>query len=219
MGLFWKGIPENFLPAIRELLGNEAIAIETGTYLGSTSKILGQCFLSCYSIERDPSLAKYAKKRLAKFTNIKVLQGSSRELLADIIPANEIPLVFWLDAHFSAGITSGSDDPCPLISELETILNKRQPNNTIVLIDDARGLTGSNGWPSLGQVCQHFTNEQWAVVALDDVIIASSNQNTEKVLFDCWPTSKTRGRERLNKYTQFLDFPKILNLISFRLKK
>lgn len=219
MGLFWKGIPVNFLPVSRELLGDKAIAIETGTYLGSTSKILGECFSSCYSIERDPKLAIYAVKRLAKFPNIRVLQGSSRELLDNIIPANDIPVVFWLDAHFSAGVTAGSDDPCPLIAELETILSKRQSDNTIVLIDDARGLTGSNGWPSLGQVCSNFTIKQWEVVALDDVIIASSNQNIEKVLSDCWLTSKTRGRERLNKYTQFLDFSKILNLISFHLKK
>ncbi len=217
MGVYWKGIPQNLLHVSVRILGINALAVETGTYLGNTTELLARHFGQCTSIERDPKLAQRATDRLRKLSNIKIECGTSRDLLPAAIPEGKSPAFFWLDAHYSAGLTAGVDDPCPLVQEVDFIVSRRVADNTIVLIDDARGLTGLNGWPSLGQVCRQFTSCGWEVVCLDDVLIASAELHIQEILTQCWKSSRIQRKENLNKYRQFLNVKQIFKIMRLRL--
>ncbi len=171
MGAFWPSIPEPLLKIAATCLSSSAVAIETGTYLGNGTALLSRYFNEVITIERDLDLAEQARNRFATNSDIQIVMGSSREVLSKCIPAANIPALFWLDAHFSGGITAGSDDKCPLLFEVSTILSQRSNLNTIVYIDDIRGATGVGGWPTLTQICAEAIRNSYVAVIIDDVMV------------------------------------------------
>ena len=87
MGAFWRGIPPELLVWGSNQLGEHAIAVETGTYLGDGTLLLSEHFSSVATIERDAVLAKNASSRFADSPSISVLHGSSRDVLVPNIPS------------------------------------------------------------------------------------------------------------------------------------
>jgi hypothetical protein len=59
-------------------------AIETGTFQGDSAALLARRFGRCTTIELDPTLAARATERFADDPTIDVLQGSSRDRLAEL---------------------------------------------------------------------------------------------------------------------------------------
>lgn len=177
VGAFWRGIPPELLFWAKSKLGSDAVAIETGTYLGDGVELLANNFLRVISIERDHDLATRAASKFSGDKSITILEGSSRNLLGKTLPDANIPTLFWLDAHYSGGITAGQDDPCPLMGELEVILQNRKSDNTIILVDDIRGAVGTNGWPTISEICEISTPANYQIVIIDDVLIATHLDN------------------------------------------
>lgn len=177
MGAFWRGIPPELLSWGSKQLGADTIAVETGTYLGDGTQLLGEHFSSVVTIERDSVLAKNASSRFADNHSITVVQGSSRDVLIPNIPSYDKGAFFWLDAHFSGGVTAGADDPCPLEFELSTICSVRRAENTIILIDDIRGAVGANGWPSLTELCVIANKNGFQGAIVDDVLALAHPEN------------------------------------------
>jgi len=182
MGVFWRGLPYFLVERSSILLTGNSVAIETGTYLGDSAEVLSAFFTNVTTIERDKTLARNASNRFINKEKISVLLGSSRDLLRGVIPPSDRPAFFWLDAHYSGGVTAGEDDPCPLLEELSTIASLRDSINTIVLIDDARALTGSGGWPTLDEVCAQFDLSKWCIAAMDDVLVCSNRDYVKNLL-------------------------------------
>ena len=78
------------------------------------------------------------------------------------------PAIFWLDGHYSGGITANS--VCPLRTELTNILAAGQRH--LILIDDARLLDGTNDYPTLEEVCQLAnTHAPWLDFQVKDDIV------------------------------------------------
>jgi hypothetical protein len=71
--------------------------------------------------------------------------------LPEVLATIREPALFWLDAHYSGGITSGSDEYCPVLRELELIFNNGVREH-VVLVDDARLFVGEKGYPTVEQV-------------------------------------------------------------------
>lgn len=126
--------------------------VETGTYLGDMVYATKKIFDGIDSIELSPDLYTNAVKRFQYYKNIKIWKGDSSILLAEIIqPINE-PVIFWLDAHYSGGITARADSgDTPIEKELDTIL-KKYNEKSIILIDDARCFTGNDGYPTIDTI-------------------------------------------------------------------
>jgi hypothetical protein len=198
MGVYWKSVPDHLLEWSHTTLGSHAYAIETGTYKGHSARRLAQHFERCDTIERDEILAKRAIDSLVELQNLKVHQGHTVDVLQHVIPAQEINVLFWLDAHYSAGITSGIDDPCPLDREVQIILRSRQAHNTIILIDDCRGLTGIGGWPTLGEIVESFTTKGFCVIWIDDVLVASAKENFADIQSQILPFNRVNDLEFLS---------------------
>ena len=117
------------------------VLVETGTCLGDMVDAEKKCFDHIYSVELSEKLWKDAKKRFRRYKHIDILQGDSRKVLGDIVSHLDQPAIFWLDAHYSGGITARADKDCPIFSEIDAIFSSH-PLNHIFLIDDARHFTG-----------------------------------------------------------------------------
>lgn len=127
---------------------NHRVFIETGTYLGGTVDALKDLVGEIHSIELNDNLFKQAVEKFKGHSHIFLHHGDSSDLLEGIIP--DEPCLFWLDGHYSAGITSKGKLYTPIRKELDIVLNHR-PDHTI-LIDDAQYFTGDNDYPTVNEI-------------------------------------------------------------------
>jgi len=214
MGYFWEGIPPYLLPAAARALGPGATAVETGTFRGDSALRFADIFGSCTTIERSVALGERARNRFATDARITLLIGNSRELLPIALPKAEQPCFIWLDAHGVYDCTSADSEENPLLAELDSVTQDRQPRNTIIAIDDARGMGTQPGWPSVGSICEQLVARGYDIIFLDDILLAydpavsldsyslyrSGRQTEIPMLFHIWPNVRrlTRGRRMLD---------------------
>jgi hypothetical protein len=126
--------------------------VETGTYLGQMIDATKEIFDEIVSIELDKTLFQRAKSRFSEYKNITILRGDSAELLPEYIKDIRKPVLFWLDAHYSAGFTAKGDLNTPINAELESILNHPLNTEHVILIDDARCFNGLDDYPTLNDL-------------------------------------------------------------------
>jgi hypothetical protein len=135
------------------------ILVETGTYLGDMILAQKGYFKKIYSIELSQALFEKAKKRFRGQPGITLLQGNSGDVIANVLIELKEPAIFWLDGHYSGGITAKIEKYSPIKEELQTLIASNQLQH-IILIDDARGFTGEHGYPTLDEVrtmtAKHF---------------------------------------------------------------
>ncbi len=125
--------------------------VETGTYLGEMIEATRDTFKKIYSVELDEALYQQAKKKFAEFPYIEIIKGDSGEALEKILANITEPCLFWLDTHYSGGITAKGEIETPIIYELHHILTHKIQQH-VILIDDARMFVGRNGWPKLEEL-------------------------------------------------------------------
>jgi hypothetical protein len=134
------------------------ILVETGTYFGDTVEALKGLFGRIYTIEISPALCAYARKRFRGCPHVKVLEGDSGSVLGGVMPEVDEPCLFWLDGHFSGGITARGERDTPINQELEHILGAPDLGHVIV-IDDARCFGTDPSYPTLGELVR-FVKER-----------------------------------------------------------
>ena len=137
---------------------NTPILIETGTYLGDMVDAMKKSFSRIISFELDHNLAAQAQQRFANDNHIQIIQGDSGKLLGDYISTIDEPCLFWLDGHYSGGITAKGTLETPIKNELTAILS-HPVDGHVILIDDARCFTGENDYPTLDEL-RNFVAER-----------------------------------------------------------
>jgi hypothetical protein len=128
------------------------VLIETGTYLGDMVHAMKKSFARIVSFELDAQLAAQARERFAADKQIEIVQGDSGKLLDDYLNTINEPCLFWLDGHYSGGITAKGALETPIQNELAAILS-HPVDGHVILIDDARCFTGENDYPTLDELC------------------------------------------------------------------
>lgn len=134
------------------------IFIESGTFQGTSWRraIHSGIFEHCYSVEIVPKLFDNLLKQYPNQQKHKLFLGRSHVVFArDIFPlcTSSDRIFFWLDAHFSAGITGGFESPCPLVDELQMICKSCPTREIVIAIDDIDDLgvidptVVGNNWP------------------------------------------------------------------------
>ncbi len=88
------------------------------------------------------------KKRFAKVNKVYIIYGDSSKKIKQIVDKISSPVFFWLDAHYSGGITAKGKNP--ILKELLDIFNNWSSKG-VVLIDDAR-LFGKGDYPPLDSI-------------------------------------------------------------------
>lgn len=131
-------------------LYNIDLFVETGTYLGVTTAYVQKFFKRVYSIELSETLAQEAMHHFKNKPHVTILQGDSGLLLGKIVAENPVKKIFWLDAHYSAGITASSATfgDTPISKEIEEILN-HWVDKSVILVDDAGLFVGKDNYPTL----------------------------------------------------------------------
>jgi hypothetical protein len=189
MGFFWEGLPPYVLPWVSNLLGSNVMAIETGTFRGDTTLLLQQHFGRCRSVERSANLAQQARNRFSENNSIEIFEGSSRDVLPVMLPEPEVPCFFWLDAHGFYDYAGSDLEENPLLEELRSVLTNRPMSNTVIAIDDARGMGTQPGWPSVGAISALLEESNFHVVAFDDILLAVKT-DVEPDLYDLYKRSR-----------------------------
>jgi len=148
----WTAPPPYFVR--RAMLRTEARAcgarcfVETGTFLGDTSWALAKEFRKVYTIEVEPTLAALARERFRKRPEVAVVEGDSALLLPGICREIDSACLFYLDGHYSGGITGMGGEECPILAELRAIFDHTAHPFRIV-IDDARLFGTSPAYPTI----------------------------------------------------------------------
>jgi hypothetical protein len=75
------------------------------------------------------------------------LEGDSGKVVPTLVPTLDKAVLFWLDGHYSSGITAKGEKECPIHEELSPILKSKYWH--VILIDDARHFVGQNDYPTL----------------------------------------------------------------------
>ena len=116
------------------------ILVETGTYY-----------------EYDPQLAQRAIAKFARDSHIKIFEGDSQKVIPELLKSISQPALFWLDAGYYgwAGLQGNRQR---LTTELEAILHHPLQEH-VILMDDARGLNGQNGAPTVAELQQRIESE------------------------------------------------------------
>ncbi len=125
--------------------------IETGTYFGDTVEASKGHFQRIYSIELSTQLARLTKQRFRQEAHITILQGDSATVLPSILSEMQEPCLFWLDGHYSGGVTALGTSVTPILGELETIL-AHPVQDHVILIDDARDFRHEKNHPTLEEL-------------------------------------------------------------------
>jgi hypothetical protein len=128
-----------------------AAFIETGTYLGGTVDAVKDLFGEVYTIELDEKLHARAVQKFRRSRRVTVLRGDSSEVLPELLMRIQRPCLFWLDGHFSGGITARGKHETPIRVEMETILNHPVKGH-VILIDDAREFGKNPEYPTLSEL-------------------------------------------------------------------
>ncbi len=178
--LLWKlkGRPVPAPHAVKQMINkdyaekfNLHVFIETGTYMGEMVEALLNRFPKIISIEFDPKLAQSAKSKFSAMPHVTILQGDSGKILPKLLKKIKEPCLFWLDAHYSGGVTGKADSDTPIIQEIKAIM-KHSCSDHVILIDDAREFTGKNNYPTLAELRQIVQQgrKEWQMSVDADVI-------------------------------------------------
>jgi hypothetical protein len=130
------------------------ILIETGTYLGDTVWYHLNNFDEIYSIELSGELWKRATKQFKNSPHVKLLKEDNGIVLASIIPKIKEKSLFWLDGHYSEGITAKGDKETPIMNELNIIFESDIKH--VILIDDARMFIGKHDYPTIKELSEYI---------------------------------------------------------------
>ncbi len=151
------------------------VLIESGTFLGDMVEAQRNNFTEIISIELNGFLFRKAAKRFKNNAHIRIVQGDSGKLLAGIIKDIHEPCLFWLDGHYSSGVTARGEKDCPIFEELDAIFSTSPLFKHIILIDDARLFTGKRGYPTIEELTYFIkrNNENYKVLTEKDVICYS----------------------------------------------
>jgi hypothetical protein len=133
------------------------ILVETGTYYGEMVVAMKDRFAEIYSVEFDSALAQRAAKKFARWPHIHILEGDSQKVVPELLKSLKEPTLFWLDAGYYgwAGLHGNEKR---LTSEIEAVLSHHIQQH-VILMDDARGLNGLNGSPTVAELKQRIDAE------------------------------------------------------------
>ena len=148
-----------------------ACLVETGTYFGEMVDANKRKFSRIVSIELDDYLYHRATRRFSGHGHIRIVQGDSGTVLPKVLETIDRPALFWLDAHYSGGITAMGTRVTPILDEVRCIF-AHPVRGHVILVDDARLFDGTNGYPELQAVYEEVAQAGggWSAETRNDIL-------------------------------------------------
>jgi hypothetical protein len=125
--------------------------IETGTFFGQTVAAVYPYFKKTFSVELSPELHRGNEASFQHIPGVKIFCGDSSTMLGKMITESTGRIVYWLDGHYSGGVTAHGAAITPIFEELATI-KQHQRLADCILIDDLRLFNGRDGYPPIEEV-------------------------------------------------------------------
>jgi hypothetical protein len=117
----------------------DATWVESGTYMGDTTSVLAKVAKVVYSIEPELTLFSKAEEKFRNTSNVKIIKGLSEDVFPELLPTISGDICFWLDGHYSEGITFKGPQDTPIMDELAVIGgNIAKTSKIVVMVDDIR---------------------------------------------------------------------------------
>ncbi len=138
---------------------NLKILVETGTYFGDMVEAMKKDFEHIYSIELSKELYKKANKRFKGDKNVELVQGDSGIELKKLVKKIDEPALFWLDGHYSAGVTAKGEKDTPIYEELTHIFDAENKEH-VIIIDDARCFGSDPAYPSIDEISDFIKSKR-----------------------------------------------------------
>lgn len=164
-------------------------AVETGTYLGRSAKILSHNIDNVYTVEIKEDLFEFTRRKFRK-TNINFFLGDSEEMLDEIIHEIKGKTLFYLDSHTSGGITGKGQNVTSLKRELEILDGYELITDSVVLIDDAQSINGTNDYPDIGILIELAKKNRLKLYKTNTNSYVLINKNEKKLLSKISPYLK-----------------------------
>lgn len=160
---------------------SEAIWVETGTFMGDTTALLSKEAKEVFTIEPERTLYEQAVIRFQDNCRVNVIHGLSETIFPSLLPKINGVVNFWLDGHYSGGVTHQGPIDCPVRDELFNIeKNLERFEKVAVLIDDIRcfdpSISEYKDYPSVDYLVDwaRANNLYWHIE--HDIFIAKSKR-------------------------------------------
>lgn len=158
--------------------------VESGTYLGATTNKAADVFKEVHTVELSQELFNKAQERFKGRNTIFLHQGNSGIIFSTLLPKISSRVLFYLDGHYSGGITAQGPLNTPVLDELYAIRDAKK-SDAVIMIDDIwlfqnslypekiRG-TCKEGYPTLSQVVNILLqiNNDYQICFLGDALLA-----------------------------------------------
>ena len=149
--------------------------------MGDTTALLATDSEAVYTIEPDNSLFEKASARFSGDKRIRVIHGLSESVFPQLLPTLNGRVNFWLDGHYSGGITHKGPIDCPVRQELANIEQHiKRFEAVIVLIDDMRCFDPSvpeyADYPSIDYLVDWARTNDLAWHIEHDIFVAKSRR-------------------------------------------
>ncbi len=165
------------LAVIRRNIPNPhpSVFVETGTYYGDTVAAIKDTYSNVTSIEVDTVLHKAACERFAKDKNVHIVLGDCAKTLPEVLAGLQESAVFWLDGHYSGGVTGKGEFEDPILISLNQIAT-HPVRGHVIFVDDARTFDGREGRPDISEVfsCIKKIDSRYIIRVQSDIIVATT---------------------------------------------
>ena len=136
------------------------VFVETGTYQGDMIDAMKDEFDRLYSIELSEDLYHKALTRFAAYKEkITLIHGDSGMELARVVAGLDQPALFWLDGHYSGGVTAKGETDTPILDELLHVSGSAIDGH-VIMIDDARCFGSDPAYPAIDEL-RSFMERRW----------------------------------------------------------
>lgn len=163
-------IKQNIIAEYQQQYGY-SVLLETGTYLGEMVQAQKKRFKRIISIELGVDLYNRAVKKFRKDNNIEIVHGDSGKVLPLVLKGINEPIIFWLDGHYSEGVTAKGEKNCPIFEEIDAIFNSVKFDH-VILIDDARYFIGEGDYPTINELTEYVKSkdDRYKAIVKHDII-------------------------------------------------
>lgn len=157
------------------------VLVETGTYFGDMVEAMKGNFDRIYSVELSGDLHEKAMMRFKGIGNIELIHGDSSIELERIMAKINQPTLFWLDGHWSGGVTARGAKDTPIYDELRHILNAADKRH-VIIVDDARCFGTDPAYRSIEELTEFIKSQRsnFDITVQDDSIRITPKQGDRR---------------------------------------
>jgi hypothetical protein len=170
--------------ALKHVFMPGAVVIETGTYHGDSTRFFAGAGFAVHTIEVSETLARQVFPGLRRI-GVTCHRGDSAKILPELLMtlADEgvEDLNFWLDGHWSGGVTSTAPThETPITAELEAIAALRSRfRRMVIAVDDLRCFGNDAAYPDKYFLIDWARRAGLQSFFLADIFVASTETHPD----------------------------------------